>query len=620
MRLPNDNSAQFTLTYKTGETPLPVERGQRSQQQINGANGGAGGGTSGGGNTSNNNANNGAPFGGGGGGGYQQMHLRKLEANNGSSVLTGHDLPSAGKQPLLTLSANKPYKQANHAKKTFCSPSIVEQRNIESRRTNIESNQITPLSEQGSKSAGSGGFKRISTLSNDCSELRNINRRNRSNSKSSYQSSENGLPSESENESSLFMSRFSDEQNFDSFFASEQPKSRKAALSKLSTSIDSVYTQEKKENNLGDKEKPGNEEWMAEGFKKSNVDRNQTKKTSAVSSVLQAPKNSKESQAPSYLMSTATLVQYSKNKDENKNSNGNKSQVKVDSENSGSAVSTPDEHDLDDVVWCRPKALSLQLNGSNSRGDVKMMSANKTSNSSPSGKDREHFGKKTHFSNSLTELRNLQAKAPGQDNQDSTTTQAGLELTGNGSRQTNKDKSFHKQHSLSTEILGPKSGNLRRAVSRDMQFEPAETDDANNNTNNNNNINKSPKRFHAVTKLNKRDNSIFRNASLSSDQDTDGSEHRSASPDLLAEGFKRSKVNRDLTKKSGSVSTMNENNSAKKSQPPEFLMTSSVKNLNLMDPNANNSEEKDFRRRSKRPVVNQSDTGDKSQRRNSLFW
>ena len=67
-------------------------------------------------------------------------------------------------------------------------------------------------------------------------------------------------------------------------------------------------------------------------------------------------------------MSTATLVQYSKNKDENKNSNGNKSQVKVDSENSGSAVSTPDEHDLDDVVWCRPKALSLQLNGSNSRG------------------------------------------------------------------------------------------------------------------------------------------------------------------------------------------------------------------------------------------------------------
>ena len=64
-----------------------------------------------------------------------------------------------------------------------------------------------------------------------------------------------GLPSESENESSLFMSRFSDEQNFDSFFASEQPKSRKAALSKFSTSIDSVYTQEKKENNLGDKEK-----------------------------------------------------------------------------------------------------------------------------------------------------------------------------------------------------------------------------------------------------------------------------------------------------------------------------------------------------------------------------
>ena len=67
------------------------------------------------------------------------VNLRKLTllANNGSSVLTGHDLPSAGKQPLLTLSANKPYKQANHAKKTFCSPSIVEQRNIETRRTNI---------------------------------------------------------------------------------------------------------------------------------------------------------------------------------------------------------------------------------------------------------------------------------------------------------------------------------------------------------------------------------------------------------------------------------------------------------------------------------------------------
>ena len=57
------------------------------------------------------------------------------------------------------------------------------------------------------------------------------------------------------------------------------------------------------------------------------------------------------------------------------------------------------------------------------------MSANKTSNSSPSGKDREHFGKKTHFSNSLTELRNLQAKAPGQDNQDSTTTQGNLSKT-----------------------------------------------------------------------------------------------------------------------------------------------------------------------------------------------
>ncbi|XP_075247205.1 uncharacterized protein LOC142340527 isoform X3 [Convolutriloba macropyga] len=88
MRLPNDNSAQFTLTYKTGETPLPVERGQRSQQQINGANGGAGGGTSGGGNTSNNNANNGAPFGGGGGGGYQQMHLRKLEGGAGGGSLS----------------------------------------------------------------------------------------------------------------------------------------------------------------------------------------------------------------------------------------------------------------------------------------------------------------------------------------------------------------------------------------------------------------------------------------------------------------------------------------------------------------------------------------------------
>ncbi|XP_063726045.1 uncharacterized protein LOC134853958 [Symsagittifera roscoffensis] len=124
MRLPADNGNQFTLAYKSGETPAPVVNKQPPPQQR---------------------SYNGAPpplMGLGGAGGYQQMHLRKIEdrfrpLKHLESMMSPLTYRNSRSQSLSTISADKSF-----AKRTYCTTNLVEQRNIEAKRGGEKKNSL----------------------------------------------------------------------------------------------------------------------------------------------------------------------------------------------------------------------------------------------------------------------------------------------------------------------------------------------------------------------------------------------------------------------------------------------------------------------------------------------